>query len=160
MVTSAVDLSPKKRKMMKQKWMTEEILELKKNKRKMKDRKSLEYRMIGNEIKCQCRIARETWCNRKCEEIERNPHEIYKKIDEIRGKRKYCSASGCINGNDISIIMDKDKILERRSKHIKELFDDNRGGIPEIHKTIEGPPILPFKVRAALKKMRNNKAPG
>ena len=57
---------------MKQKWMTEEILELVRHKQKMKDRKSLEYRMIGNEVKRQCKIAKETWYNRKCEEIERN----------------------------------------------------------------------------------------
>ena len=40
------------------------------------------------------------------------------------------------------------------------MFDDNRGGIPEIHKTIDGPLLLPFEVRAAAKKMRSNKAPG
>ena len=69
--------------------------------------------MIGNEIRRQCRIAKETWLNRKCEEVERNPHEIYKKIDEIHGKRKYCTASGSIKGKDNRIIMDEDKILER-----------------------------------------------
>ena len=40
------------------------------------------------------------------------------------------------------------------------MFDYNRGGIPEIHKTIDGPLIVPFEVRAATKKMRSNKAPG
>ena len=116
--------------------------------------------MIGNEVKRQCKMAKETWYNRKCEEIERDPREIYKKIDGIRGKRKYCSASGCIKGKDNSIIMDKDKVLERWSQYIEELFDDTRGGVPEIYKNIEGPSILPFEVRAALKKMKNNKAPG
>ena len=115
--------------------MTEEILELVKNKQKMKGRKSLENRMIGNELKCQCKIAKETWYNRKCEEMERNPHEIYKKIDDLRGKRKYCSASGRIKGKDNSIIMDKHKTLERWSEYIEELLDDNRRGVPEIHKT-------------------------
>ena len=98
MVISASDLIPKKGEIMKQKWMTEEMLQLMKNKQKMKNRKSLEYRTIENEIKRQCRIAKETWYNRKCKEIEKNPYEIYKKIDEIRGKRKYCSASGCMKG--------------------------------------------------------------
>ena len=83
------------------------------DKQKIKDRKSLEYRVIGNKIKRQCRIAKETWLNRKCEEMERNPHEIYKNIDEMRGKRKYCSASGCIKRIDNSTMVDKDKILER-----------------------------------------------
>ena len=159
-VTSAIDLVPKKRKIMKQKLMTKEILELRRNKQRMKDRKSLEYRMIGKEIKRQCKIAKETWYSKKCEEIERNPHEIYKKIDDIRGKRRYCSASACTKGNDNSIIFDRDKILERRSEYIEELFDDNRGGVPEIHKNIEGLSILSFEVRAALKKMRNSRAPG
>ena len=116
--------------------------------------------MIGNEVKRQCKMAKETWYNRKCEEIERDPRDIYKKIDGVRGKRKYCSASGCIKGKDNSIIMDKDKILERWSEYIEELFDDTRGGVPEIYKNIEGPSILPFEVRAASEKMKNNKAPG
>ena len=46
-VTSVIDLMPKKREM-KQRLMIEEILELMKNKQKMKNRKSLEYKMIGN----------------------------------------------------------------------------------------------------------------
>ena len=145
---------------MKQKWMTEEMLEHMKNKQKIKDRRSLEYGMIGKEIKLQCRIAKKTWLNRKCEEIDRNPHEIYKKIDEIRGKRKYCSASCCIKGKDITIVMDKDKILERWSEYIEELFGENHGGIPEIHKDTARPPILPFEVQATLKKIRYNQASG
>ena len=51
--------------------MTEEILELMENKQMMKDRKSLEYKMTGNKIKRQFRIAKETRYNRKCEEIEK-----------------------------------------------------------------------------------------
>ena len=56
--------------------------------------------------------------------------------------------------------MDNGKILERWSQYIEELFDENRGCVPEIYKNIEGPSILPFEARAALRKMRNNEAPG
>ena len=63
-------------------------------------------------------------------------------------------------GKDSSIIMNKDKILEIWSEYIEESFDNSREGVPEIHKGIKRPSILPFEVRVALKKMRNNKAPG
>ena len=40
------------------------------------------------------------------------------------------------------------------------MFDDYREGIPGVHKTIDGLSILPYEVRAATKKMGNNKALG
>ena len=49
------------------------------NKKKMRDRKSEEFKTIKKEIKYQCRIAKETWISMKCDEIDRSPYEIYKK---------------------------------------------------------------------------------
>ena len=67
---------------------------------------------------------------------------------------------GCIKGTDNSIIVDKGKMLERWPEYIEELSHDNRGGKPEINTAIDGTTILPFEVRTAMKKMKNNKTPG
>uniref|UniRef100_A0A3P8SQG9 Reverse transcriptase domain-containing protein n=1 Tax=Amphiprion percula TaxID=161767 RepID=A0A3P8SQG9_AMPPE len=56
--------------------------------------------------------------------------------------------------------MEKEKILERWSQYIEELFEDDRKGKPSISKSIDGPKILKSEVRAAMHKMKKNKAAG
>lgn len=38
--------------------------------------------------------------------------------------------------------MEKDKIIERWTEYIQELFEDDREAMPQIRKTMEGPEIL------------------
>ena len=52
--------------------------------------------------------------------------------------------------------MEKEKVLERWTEYIEELFRDDRGEKPTIHKNIDGPKILKSEVRAALTKMKTN----
>ena len=78
----------------------------------------------------------------------------------ILGKQRYCSTGGYVKGKDNSIIMDTGRMLERWLEYIEELFDENREGTPEIHRAIDGPPIVPFEVRTAIKKMKRNRTPG
>ena len=56
--------------------------------------------------------------------------------------------------------MDKDKMLERWSEYIEELFEDNRQGRPVISCCLDGPKILKSEVREALKRIKKNKAAG
>ncbi|GFN76223.1 endonuclease-reverse transcriptase [Plakobranchus ocellatus] len=56
--------------------------------------------------------------------------------------------------------MEKDKILERWSEYIKELFDDERKEIEVMKGNFAGPPILKDEVRTAIWKMKNGKATG
>lgn len=53
------------------------------------------------------------------------------------------------------MIIEKKKILQRRSESFRELFHDER-----LHKNIESLEILKFEVRLVLEKMNNNKNPG
>ena len=50
---------------------------------------------------------------------------MYRNIEEIIGKRT-CSSTGCLKTKEGSIIMDKEKILERWAEYIGELSEDNR----------------------------------
>ena len=56
--------------------------------------------------------------------------------------------------------MEKNKILQRWTEYISDLFADDRGNKPEIWKSMEGPEILTSEVRAALQKLKKNKAAG
>src|SRR5438552_17728198 len=56
--------------------------------------------------------------------------------------------------------MEKEKIIERWTEYIQELFEDDREALPQIRKDIEGPEILKDEVRFAIKQMKRNKACG
>ena len=84
---------------------------------------------------------------------------VHRKIKEITGF-KGCSSSGCIRSKDGEVIIEKNKILERWTEYISDLFAGDRGSKPEIRKSIEGPEILTSEVRAAPQEMKRNKAAG
>ncbi|GFS15385.1 hypothetical protein ElyMa_006769600 [Elysia marginata] len=88
------------------------------------------------------------------------PHMIYKNTEEIVG-RKTCSSTGCLKAKNGNIIMEKDKILERWAEYIHKLFDDNRKNDHNVMKrNFAGPPIMKDEVRAAIRKMKADKATG
>ena len=66
---------------------------------------------------------------------------VYRNIEEIIGK-KTCSSTGCLKTKKGSIIMDKEKILERWVEYIRELFEDNRKEHDVMKKNFAGPPIM------------------
>ena len=84
---------------------------------------------------------------------------MHKKIKELAGNQS-CSNSGCLKTKDGTVILEKEKILEGWKNYIQELFHEDRGEKPLIKKNMEGPLILKSEVRAAVAKMRKNKAAG
>ena len=56
--------------------------------------------------------------------------------------------------------MEQDKILERWHEYIRELYDDNREEIPQVHTESELTPVTRREVEFALKGMPLHKAPG
>ena len=121
------------------------------------------YEAIHKEIRNKCDEAKENWIKEKCKEIELHqrstPKVMYRNIEEIIGKRT-CSSTGCLKTKEGSIIMDKEKILERWAEYIGELFEDNRKEHDVMKKNFAGPPIMKDKVREAMRKMKTGKATG
>ncbi|XP_037779155.1 uncharacterized protein LOC119575579 [Penaeus monodon] len=154
---------PIKGKQYRSKWIIGKILVLMKKRQMTGKHNSREYKDIDKEIKNKCREAKEAWLSGKCEEIERykntDPSSMHRKMKELAGK-KSCSSGGCLKAKGRTIILEKDKILERWTKYTQELFQDDRGEKPIIRKSIEGPIILKSEVRAAVNKMTKNKAAG
>ena len=55
--------------------------------------------------------------------------------------------------------MEQDKILARWHEYISELYNDNRGEIPQVHTEGKLTPITRREVEFTLKGMPRNKAP-
>ena len=163
LVETAKETIPKKTKQSKNKWMTEEILRMMRRRQAIPQRNSDEYKQLHREIRKKCREAKEEWLKNECAEIEKGKETdskaMHKRIKDLTGA-KTCSSSGCIRSKDGTIITEKDDILERWTEYIEELFRDNRGGKPEIRKNIDGPKILQSEIRAAVSRMKGNKARG
>ena len=159
---SAKEIIPKKQQKAKKKWMTKEILDLMETRRVNKDSKE-EYEKLHKQIRTKCKEAKEIWLEEQCEEIEnshnQNTADMYKKIKDLT-KKSSNPATGCIKAKDGQIIMEKEKILERWSEYIGDLYNDDRPEEKEIRKTFEGPPILEEEVMQAMKKMKTGKAAG
>src|ERR1700730_11546481 len=84
---------------------------------------------------------------------------MHKKTKEL-ARHTTCTSGGCIKGKDGTVLMEKDQIFQRWTEYIQELFEDDRGDLPQIRKDIDGPNILKDEVRFAIKRMKRNKACG
>ena len=80
------------------KWMTPEILDFMKDKRKVKNKK-LKYNEIDKRIKRKCNETWEKWINSQCIEIDeqtiKDSKYMHQKINEMTGKNP-SSRIGCL----------------------------------------------------------------
>ena len=162
-VETAKEVIPTRKSKKHQKWMTDDILKLMDERRLYKDKDTKKYNQVNAMIKKLCQEAKEVWLDKKCVEIERfktkSPKEMFRNINEIT-KKKYCTAGGCLRAKDGSIIIEKEAMIERWTEYITDLFDDERGEMPDISNNMLGPKILASEVQAAVQSMKNNKAVG
>ena len=77
---------------------------------------------------------------------------MYCQIKEVTGKKRGNGTTTCVDAKDGTLIMEKDKILDRWSEYIGELYDDDRGEMAVIT-TGSIPPISYQEVEYALKGM-------
>ncbi|GFO32339.1 endonuclease-reverse transcriptase [Plakobranchus ocellatus] len=159
---AATEVIPKVKRKAKQKWMTEEILNLMEERRCAKGNKE-KYEQIHKKVQEKCNMSRENWINEKCKEIEQQrkhaPQTLYRNIEEITGKRTFLS-TGCIKAMNGDIIIDKEKIVERWAEYIRELFNDVRKDHNIMKNNFAGPPMMKQEVETAIKKMKHGKATG
>ena len=146
----------------KQEWMTTDILDLMEMRRKAKGDND-RYRELHRYIRNRCRIEKEKYYVKQCEELERlekkNPQLMHNKIRQVTGRRKCAYRSSCIEDKEGNIIMENQEILHRWEEYIRELFKDNRGQKPDRVKT-GGNLILEEEVSHALRCMSTGKTAG
>ena len=80
-------------------------------------------------------------------------------IKEVTGKKRGNGTTTCVEAKDGTIILEKDKILDRWSEYIGELYDDDRGEMPVIT-TGSISPITYQEVEDAIKGMPMRISPG
>ena len=107
-------LLPKKNVETKQKWITQEILDLMENRRNKKGMP--EYNILNNKIKKECIKAKEDWANKKCEKIEElskhhNTRAMFKEIKDFNKETK--EPSGCIKNKAGDILFETESTTER-----------------------------------------------
>ena len=86
-MTKAAEVLPTKKREQKQPWMTQEILEKMKTRKKAKCGDPVKYSQLKKEVEKECTIAKEDWWNKKCEEVEQleakhQSRSMHKKIKE------------------------------------------------------------------------------
>lgn len=131
-------------------WITNEILDLMDERRRLKNIDAQKYRTIHKEIQKKIKEAKEKQLLEECLEIERydkmydDSFNMHKKIKEITGTNKK-KLSGILKNNRGEVITNvKDKV-KHWTEYIKELFDDNRPPIGRI--TVRGIKIKNIKRR-------------
>ena len=165
---------PEIRRRSRQKWMTEEILLLMDSRKGMKrQNKSEAYKIIDNEIKRKCKIAKEKWLNDQCKEIQelryRDTPTMYQKIKQITGKKP--RSSGNLKDENNKPVLDTEEKLQVWKRFTEQLFDEEEQpaqqqnvspnenmGSPQDND--DGPIILKDEVRSAIKSIKCGKAPG
>jgi len=164
------EVIPDNRRRKKKPWMTEEILEMMDERRQLKGRDEVQYRIKNREIHRECNRKKEQWLNEQCEEVEElcrtHQHSRYEKIKELTQKRKW-NKGGAIKKKDGTVVMEAEEVGKRWSEYIGELFDDER---PEVLNDdrlemndaadARGLEILDSEVRWAMKDMKRGKAAG
>ena len=159
------EVLPVIKRVKKQKWMTDKILNLMEERRKLK-RNTSEYNLMEREIKRQCKKAKADWYQRQCEEIEQmeRNHQIkslHEKVKQITDRKTGIkNGSGCMKDRDGNMLFEQEEIGKRWIEYISELYDDKDRGDKPVFGCNVGPIFLKSEVENARRKMKDRKACG
>ena len=134
------------------------------NQRRLAKRDDDLYNLLHKEIKQACIEAKEAWLNKQCQLIEQldpahKTNIMHCQIKEVTGKQRGNGTTTCVEAKGGTIIMEKDKLLNRWSEYIVKLYDDGRGEMPVIT-TGSISPNTYQEVEYALKGVPMRKSPG
>ncbi|XP_012552626.1 uncharacterized protein LOC105842911 [Bombyx mori] len=153
-------------------WMSEEVwsnISLRKElKRGVRSEKFVgEYSQLTSTIQRQCRRDKNKFLEDICTEIERHAvkyqtADLFRKVRQIT--RKFKPSSRVIEDKNGNPIHEVAKIAERWREYCEELYKDQipqHQSTPSLEVTVEEEPyILRSEIEAAIRKLKNNKAPG
>lgn len=149
----------------KKQWMTDEILEMMDERRKLKNADPEAYRQIHGVIKRKIREAKERWMSERCQEIEEldrkhDSFNMYKKVKEVTGRHRKRTTE-VITDEEGKLVYELNKKLETWQRYILKLFkDDQRPEKPKQTDSMEGPIISVDEVKHAIENSKPKKAPG
>ena len=116
------------------------------NTRRKAKRNTDVYKQLDEEIKSECHAAKEIILTEQCNlsgqlESAHKFHQTHAQIRKVTGRRSNPGVTTCIEDRDGNINMEQEKILERWQEYISTLYDDARGGIPQISNDTKLSPI-------------------
>ena len=116
--------------------MTEPILQ-KMDQRRLATGNEALYNLLDREIRQECKAATENILAAQCDVIEQldaahKTNLMHSQIRLVTGRKRGSNPTTCIEDKEGNIIMEKEKILSRCYEYIGELFNDDRGDMPEI----------------------------
>jgi len=96
--------------------MNSEILDLMEQRRKCR-RETQQYKQLDKIIRIKCSEAKTNFYNAQCVQLEKlerpNPQLMRDKVKKITARKRSHTAPSCIEAQDGSILIEKDKILKR-----------------------------------------------
>ncbi|KAI5752717.1 hypothetical protein M8J77_019728 [Diaphorina citri] len=151
----------------KQKWMTQEILEIMEERKKFKNRTDADgkerYKELRRLVQKKCREKREEFINKECEEAEAlervNSSKFHKKIKDIAGRKK--NVTYCLIDENNKEIFDSELILKRWKEYSEQLYNEVRPNMPIIEvQEDEIPTFTIADITKMIKKLCNGKSSG
>jgi hypothetical protein len=163
----------------KNKWISDQTLELAKEKRKMRlkakesEQATQEYKKLCNVVRSSARKDKENWLQKQCCDIEKyageyKTREVFKLIKTIN--RKWQPKQTAIRDKYGNTLMDKEKIKERWTEYCSELYSEtevtNKKLLEELREITppaeddEKDDILYEEVERAVNQLKKNKSPG
>lgn len=148
----------------KNKWMTDKILEMMEERRKLKNKDTDRYKEKHKEIRREIRRAKEEWYTKECIEIE----NLEQKHDTFALHKKIKTTTGLGYRTNLSVLTDDsgnlvnstEEKLNVWKEYVSKLFDDVRNAKRGERQILPGPPITKQEVEKAMARMKNGKACG
>ena len=163
LVGAAEAIIPKERRRRKKPWITDEILDLMDDRRRLKSIAEVRYRELDRRIQRLCRVKKEEWLNARCKDVEESAkvdsRAMATQIRELSGKKRM-ARSTVIKDRNGDILTERGEVLERWREYVEELYSDQRGDKPDLGDIEPGPPILRREVEKVVNSMKWRKAEG
>ena len=160
------EVVPRTERQRKQDWMTDDILDLMDDRRKVKIQDPNEYKRLDRDIRMRCKNRKEEWYGNLCSEIEdlerrHNSRLLHKKVKDLVDRRKGIkSNSGCIRDKTGKLLFEQQEIEKIWVEYISELYDDEQREARPIYDDNTGPSITKEEVIWARKKLKDGKTAG
>ena len=157
----------------KQPWMTDEILTICDERRRLKpyrktQEKKVEYRAINRQVKQVIKSAKEAWIEDQCNTIndclvKNNSKQAYDLVKKLTGEDK--GRAIMIQDSGGKDLVEEQEIIGRWTEYCEELYTHQDRGDPSVltcpEQLEEEPlPILREEVVEAIKTLKPGKAPG
>lgn len=155
-------------------WITEDLLNLMEERRKLKNSNKeedrIQYKRLRNAINRGAKEEKEKYIAERCEEVEQcmknqNMEQGYKLIKIFLGGKKGKGKGGVILDEEGTILLDRDLAAKRWKRYLEELYGNETNHERNVEDELvkdedEGVQIMKEEFNQALEKLKNQKAPG